>query len=307
MKKNKKKPLPFHSWLGKLMEELLTPVDVTVKQEYEIMAQSPRTDYFLLGHHHTGWSEAQQQRLPDGIRDLQVSQVLIEFKFTESVNEETLVKAAADWMRYRDYAKLSADAVKMVVLSSKITVSELLKTCGYKPSDKSGVYRSEQAAFRFVDLILLNELADTPYNGPYKLFASRPKQRDQAFKQLLRSQIFLGSTRLEILGEVIFESLSSVPTIPENQKMTIEELMSHGTELMDAYWAQMSVKERMKGISKEERLLGISEDERLKGISKEKRLLGISNEERLLGISKEERLSGISKEELKLYLKQLQN
>lgn len=65
----------------------------------------------------------------------------------------------------------------MVVLSSKVPMQKLLEFCGYQQTEKAGVYRSEQAGFRFVDLVLLNQLKDTPYNAPYKLFTSRQKEK----------------------------------------------------------------------------------------------------------------------------------
>lgn len=79
------------------------------------MAQSPVTDYYLLGHQEKSWDAAQKEHLCDGIRELETNQVLIEFKYTESVNEEVLVKAAVDWIRYRHYKGLAQNDVKMVI------------------------------------------------------------------------------------------------------------------------------------------------------------------------------------------------
>ena len=51
--------------------------------------------------------------------------------------------------------------------------------------------------------------------------------------------------------------------------MTIEELMSHGTGLMEAYWSHQPPERKIKGLSEDFLLKHISEEKRLEGISEE--------------------------------------
>jgi len=64
-----------HKLLGKVFEELLTPVNVTVETELRIMSESPEADILLIRRNQPGWTEAQRNLLPDGIRDTQADHV----------------------------------------------------------------------------------------------------------------------------------------------------------------------------------------------------------------------------------------
>jgi hypothetical protein len=55
--------------------------------------ESPEADILLIRRNQQGWTEAQRNLLPDGIRDTQADHVLIEFKYSESVNQDALFQA----------------------------------------------------------------------------------------------------------------------------------------------------------------------------------------------------------------------
>ncbi|QTA90974.1 hypothetical protein [Desulfonema magnum] len=80
----------WHCLLGKLLEELLVPVGISVYTEFSVMSEPPKTDILLLRRETSGWSPEQAERLPDGIRDSRAEHILLEFKYTESVNDNAL-------------------------------------------------------------------------------------------------------------------------------------------------------------------------------------------------------------------------
>ena len=84
-----------HQLLGKVLELLLTPVDITVESELRVMSEPPKADVLLLRRHGKQWSEAQRKVLPDGIRDRQARHHLLECKFSESLNENALRQAVS--------------------------------------------------------------------------------------------------------------------------------------------------------------------------------------------------------------------
>jgi signal recognition particle subunit SEC65 len=287
------------------LEGLLTPVNIVVQDEFPVMSKSPKIDYYLLSHQGKRWTKAQKERLPDGIRDLETTRILIEFKYTESLSEKKLMKTIGYDCFFKEYQELKDDDMQTVVMSSKSSRGNLLKSCGYVESEKKGVYISTVPAFRHVNIILLNGLADTSYNAPYKLFAGRRVERDNAMLQLQKNEIILQSPRLEPIIEFVYYNLANPGMEEEMRKMTKEELVRKSKKLMEAYWRNVSPEERApfwNSISPEERLKGLPLEVRLKGLPPEARLKGLPPEARLKGLPLEERLKGIPQEEIMNYI-----
>ncbi len=76
-----------HRILGKIYEIVLTPLDITVQSEIQMMSEPPRADLLLLRRNGSRWTQEQRRVLPDGIRDRHVRHHLLECKFSESVNQ----------------------------------------------------------------------------------------------------------------------------------------------------------------------------------------------------------------------------
>jgi hypothetical protein len=146
----------------------------TAGMRYSVLLRKERKD----------WSEEQKNRLPDGIRDCEASHILIEFKYTESVNENALLQALGYDYFYRRTQKLAEHEVGTFLVSSKTPEKETLRIFGYEMSGKPGVYRSENRLLKRISLILLNELSDTPHNAFLKCFASRKSEKASAFDSL---------------------------------------------------------------------------------------------------------------------------
>ena len=188
--------------LGKIFEELLTPVNVTVETGLRIMAESPEADVLLIRLNQSQWTEAQRNLLPDGIRDTQANHVLIEFKYSESVNQDDLFQALTYRYLYLKVRKLKPEQLHTVIISSKTPSQKFRMDFGYQESDRPGVWRSNEAILDILDILVLNDLSDAPHNLFIKCFASRQKEKERAFKKLFESdwkqlsgslpQIFMG-------------------------------------------------------------------------------------------------------------------
>ena len=75
----------WHRLLGTLLEYLLTPVDISVHCDVKVMVNPPEADILLLRRETAQWTEQQRLRLPDGIRNTRAQHILLEFKYSESV------------------------------------------------------------------------------------------------------------------------------------------------------------------------------------------------------------------------------
>ena len=87
----------YHQLLGMGMQLNLAAVQVNVTTESSVLTESPRVDILLLRREGAAWTDAQRARLPDGIRDSTAAHVLVEFKYTESVTEDGILRAAGDF------------------------------------------------------------------------------------------------------------------------------------------------------------------------------------------------------------------
>ncbi len=93
----------WHRILAGMFKELLTPLNITVLPDVRIMTDPPKIDILLIRRETPPWTDEQLMRLPDGIRDTRADHILIEFKFTESVNRNALNQAVA-YEREFDFA-----------------------------------------------------------------------------------------------------------------------------------------------------------------------------------------------------------
>ena len=58
----------WHQLFGAVLEELLTPVGITVQTEVDVSSQPPQVDILLLQRKQTAaWTDEQRQYLPDGV------------------------------------------------------------------------------------------------------------------------------------------------------------------------------------------------------------------------------------------------
>ncbi|OQY52120.1 MAG: hypothetical protein B6247_17835 [Candidatus Parabeggiatoa sp. nov. 2] len=113
---------PDNSWhrlLARLLELVLSPVDIDVQSDVSVTKPPLDADILLLRRKTPQWTAAQRARLPDGIRDSKAPHILIELKYTQSFNEEAFTQALCyDWF-YKEGRQLRKFDVQTVLLLAK--------------------------------------------------------------------------------------------------------------------------------------------------------------------------------------------
>ncbi len=237
-------PTKWHEILGTQLRLLLTPLKITVHTNLKVLSQPPEADILLLRSETDQWTAEQMACLPDGIRDTPAPQILIEFKFSESLTRTHLMKTIGYDVFYRqgqtlDDAKQDDGQVRSFILSSKTPQKAFRREYGYQPTERAGVFRSTNPLLKDIPLITLNDLADTPHNAFVKCFASRVSERRKAFAQLAKMGLgklsqrlwyFLAGLRRTINLEGDNVDMTNIRITPEDVAKLGEEL---GNEWLD--------------------------------------------------------------------------
>ncbi|MCP4700744.1 MAG: hypothetical protein GY862_28405, partial [Gammaproteobacteria bacterium] len=179
MAKDKKTLYPKTRWhriLAGILEEWLTPAGISVLHEASI---GVKADILLLKSVAGKMLHRQKQRLADGLRDSRAGHLLLEFKYTESLNEDALAQLLGYDLFYRRHKELSKGEVAAFLLCSKTPRQKT--SFGYRKTEHNGVYQSDHAVISRVTLLVLNELSDEPHNVPLKCFASRRAEIRKAY------------------------------------------------------------------------------------------------------------------------------
>ena len=271
----------YHQILAKLLEIVLTPVDVTVESEIRVMSDPPRADILLLRRSGKQWSDEQRKLLPDGVRDRNAGHHLLECKFSESFNELALQQALGYDYFYRQTQRLKAGELQTYVVSAQTPRKALLNRLGYR-GEQPGVYITSVPILEKVVLLVLNELSDEPHNEFLRLFASRQTVRKQTIDDVLQQPspswpdsfwaVFFGLQRIYQLEDTAVK-----------REMTVEDVMEIGAELRRQAIVSASPEERLAGLAPEERLAGLAPEERLAGLAPEEMAALMEQIEALLG------------------------
>ena len=76
--------IDWHRFFTKKFELLMQEVELRVYPKMPLMTDPPEADIVLTRTYYPDWTDEERAYLPDGIRDTDASDILIEFKFTES-------------------------------------------------------------------------------------------------------------------------------------------------------------------------------------------------------------------------------
>ena len=177
----------YHEWhllFGRLLELTLTPLGIEICKEFKVSSASPRVDVLLLRNQKGPWTAEQLAALPDGLRHSNASHFLIEFKYSESINEKALTQTLIYDYLYRNGTRVAPDDVATFLVGSKQPTPETLRRFGFASQMFAGVYRTQHDFIKPITLISLNELADHPHNAAFKLFASKNREKLSAINRL---------------------------------------------------------------------------------------------------------------------------
>jgi hypothetical protein len=304
----------WHRLLGKELELVLTPVGITVLTEVQVSSNPPKADILLLRRSGDAWTAEQLPFLPDGVRDSLASHILIEFKYRETIQEETFQQAIGYDYFYQQGQQLARTQVETFVFSAKTPQQATLQAFGYEEAETAGVYRSKTVLVRHVTLLILNQLLPVPYNTFVQCFASQRRVRRAAFQRLL-------ADGQDALSEALWDFLTGLQNhmqikegnmsevISEDMGLTPEIVMETGRQIRKALIARLTPEERLEGLTPEARralIARLASEERLAGLAPEERLAGLAPEERLAGLAPEERLAGLAPDEMIALLEQIE-
>ena len=294
MNDNVKQPkTKWHMLFGKLLEELLVPVGIDVYTEFPLMSNPPEADILLLKKNRKGWSQDQLKLLPDGIRDRPADHILIEFKYTESINEKAIKQTLGYDIFYKRSHKLPDNKVATFLVSAQKPGNKILNKFEYRFCEKPGLYKSNNYLLERIPLLSLNELENTPHNVFFKCFASRKKEKKNAF-DVIRShglETYQASFQWFIAG--LWENWFNIGGSKMEEGLTPERVIEIGKMWGKAYLSSLPPEERLAGLKPEDRLAGLRPEDRLAGLRPEDRLSGLRPEDRLAGLRPEDRLAGL--------------
>jgi predicted nucleic-acid-binding Zn-ribbon protein len=131
MNTEKKKPKThWHEWFAAFVKIFLSPVGLDVKTDLPVMSELPEADVIIINKHNKQWTKKQLERLPDGITQSKASHILIELKYTESLNEESYCQTCGYYKFYKNSNNLKSSELDIFIISSK-TPSKNFDLCHY--------------------------------------------------------------------------------------------------------------------------------------------------------------------------------
>ena len=249
-----------HQVLGRLLQLSLAPVEIAVHVEVDLLGESPKADVLLLRREGDAWNAAQRARLPDGVRDSKAGHVLLEFKYTESINENALAQAVAYDYFYRQAQRLREEQALTVALSARTPQKSRLAEWGYR-EQQDGVYRSPLPLLRRIWLLVLNDLPPNPHNAYVKLFASREQERGAAFAAL-DSPTITESVPLHAYMMGLQQTLELKGEGDMAELLTPDRIMEIGEEIRQRVLETATPEEKLAGLGPQERLEGLTDSER---------------------------------------------
>jgi light-regulated signal transduction histidine kinase (bacteriophytochrome) len=108
-----------HTLFGRLMKESLIPLNLEVETSYEIGKGPPKLDVLIIRRTGPQWSSAQLDFLPDGIRQSNCKHVILELKYTESINPAAIFQTLGYLGGYVKIKSLKMENVRAFIASSK--------------------------------------------------------------------------------------------------------------------------------------------------------------------------------------------
>lgn len=216
----------WHRFLGQGLRLSIGQTQVLVETELEITSSPPRIEIVLLRRKTETWTDAQRTMLPDGIRNTNASDILLEFKYTESLTQDAILQAPAYEYFYRKGHALTPENVQIFILCSMTPHASRLAKFEYNQTDLPGVYRSQNRYISHIMLLVLNQLRAEPHNALVKAFSSREIEKGKAFSLLYR---FWRLSAEMLTMQKGLEALWSLPQGANMQEeLTLERVMEIG-------------------------------------------------------------------------------
>ncbi len=243
----------WHRYFAYLLQQLLTPVGLTVYAESQVSSTPAKIDVIIIKSNLRHWTPEQLELLPDGIRDSQATHILLELKYTESFNEEAALQILCYKSTYQEAQQLGKTEVQGFLVISKTPQSATLRKYGYQASSRAGVYHSDNVLLTNLPMLVLNELGNEPYNVYFKLFASRLAVKEEAVKTLNEKEHWQRLTRnLQSFLRGLLEHWFVMKGDDTMLELTPEQMVEAGRVFREFILPGMSVQERLADVSEDE-------------------------------------------------------
>jgi len=248
-----------HVLFGSMMKESLIPLNLEVESDYEVGKGPPKLDVLIIRRTGARWSKAQLEFLPDGIRQSKCKHVILELKYTESINKTAIFQTIGYLGSYLRLKQLKPEKVCAFIVSSKTPQRRMLKQIGFEQTDIKGLYRSKDCLLSNIQLISLNDLSDAPYNLWIKLFSSKINQRLSVLKRILAFDLKkFNSDLVSILIKILkFWNMIGEISMQRIQKDILYETNGISDELAAWFLSLLKPEDRLRGLGPEERLNGL--------------------------------------------------
>ncbi len=244
-------------WFGNMFKTSLTPLGVEVHTGYPVMKEPPEADVIIIRRNQRDWTPEQLKYLPDGIRDCKAEHIVIEFKYTESVNEDAFCTAVGYRIFYRRYHKLRNDQLQAFLISSKTPEESTFKEFGYFSETQAGIWQSSHSLLKRIPLISLNDLPDEPHNAFVKLFATKKGQRLSAIKRFRKAGKNLPDELRSHVGKFL-EILALVKGDTDMKNTEFELTPEERKEMALFVTTELTPEEILECFAPEQRLAGLT-------------------------------------------------
>ncbi|KPA18476.1 hypothetical protein MHK_001298 [Candidatus Magnetomorum sp. HK-1] len=303
-----------HTLFGSMMKEALIPLNLEVESNYEVGKGPPKLDVLIIRRTGDSWTDEQLDFLPDGIRQKKCRYVILELKYTESINQIAIFQTLGYFGSYLKIKGISIDDACTFLVSAKTPNNKTLSKLNFEKKQIKGVYEPKVDILKPLSLITLNDLSDKNYNLWIKLFSSKKKQKLSVLQKILSLDLKKISQELIV---ILFKIMNFWNKTGEVSMQTIKKeinsefLNGIDEDLVNFFLSftkpelvarQLKPEERLMGLKPEDVIPRFKPEDRLMGLKPEDRLMGLKPEDRLMGLKPEDRLNGIDIETIEKYL-----
>jgi hypothetical protein len=250
--------MDWHRLFGLLLADFFADSPFLVELEKDLSIKRQLLDVVILRKRAGQF----QGRLPDGLEDLAMHNLITFKSFREALDDWALKELTGHYVNYRKQVSPSFDAL------TAEDEFRLFGVCARFPQGLArhvnleevhqGVYDCQRGSDRF-RIIVASRVSNDAHNAVWQLFSASPEQ------------VQIGAAHYQMRSAEASTLLGNL----------FQHYRVEGFEMpytMEDYRRDY-VKEHLNRLSPEERLEGLPAEERLKGLPAEERLKGLSDEE----------------------------
>jgi len=293
-----------HALFGSMMKESLIPLNLEVETSYEVGKGPPKLDVLIIRRTGPRWSKAQLEFLPDGIRQSNCKHVIVELKYTESINPVAIFQTLGYLASYVKLKALKMENVRAFIASSKSPQDRVLEQINFEKSDIKGVYRSKDILLTPIQLISLNDLSDAHYNLWIKLFSSKNKQKFSVLKKLISLGLKkFGRDLLIIFIKILnFWNDTGEITMKQIKQKVLNDTATLNDKEIAFFLSLFKPEDLLRGLNPEDVFKQYRPEERLRGLKPEDVFKQYKPEDIFKQYKPEDRLKGLDLKTIETYL-----